>query len=255
MQFASLGSGSQGNALIVAAGSTKILVDCGFSVKNTLHRLARLGVDASEIDALLVTHEHGDHVAGVTRFASRFKVPVYATHGTQRVIEQRASGDVTFCPIDAHVPFCVGDISVVPYPVPHDAREPVQYVFDGGSSRFGVLTDVGYITPHVIEVLARCDALFLECNHDSQMLAESDYPPSLKRRIAGNFGHLENAQAGDLLREIDTSKLQHIIAAHLSEQNNRPQLAVAALASALGCAEDWIGVADQELGLDWRNIL
>jgi phosphoribosyl 1,2-cyclic phosphodiesterase len=251
LRFASLGSGSRGNCLIVDAGETRLLVDCGFPVRTTVARLARLGVAPEQIDGIVITHEHSDHVGGAFKFACRYGVPVYLTHGTQLVA---ARGQL--CPdvrvIDSHQAFTIGGVEVQPYPVPHDAREPVQYLFSDGAWRLGVLTDIGTITPHVVAVLSRCDALVLECNHDPDLLASSLYPQHLKRRIAGNFGHLSNAQAASLLAQIETSRLQHLIAAHLSEQNNRPQLAAAALASALGCGADWIGVADQDQGFGWR---
>jgi hypothetical protein len=150
--------------------------------------------------------------------------------------------------------FAIGGLEVQPFPVPHDAREPVQYAFSDGEHRLGVLTDSGSITPHIVEVLGACDGLVLECNHDQALLAASRYPARLKQRIGGRFGHLENDQAAPLLRQVDTRRLQHLVAAHLSQENNRPQLAARALASALGCSEDWIGVADQEGGFGWRQL-
>lgn len=255
MRFASLGSGSQGNCLIVDAGATKLLVDCGFSTRATLEKLARLGISPEEIAGVLVTHEHSDHIAGVFKFACRYKIPVYLTHGT-RVAVPFAKTQLPECRvIDSHASLAIGNVEVHPFPVPHDAREPVQYVFSDGAHRLGVLTDSGSITQHIVAMLSICDALVLECNHDSELLAASAYPAMLKRRIAGNFGHLANEQAATLLRQIRTPQLQHIIAAHLSEHNNRPQLAARALASALDCAEDWIGVAGQESGFGWRALL
>ncbi|HTJ96754.1 MAG TPA: MBL fold metallo-hydrolase, partial [Rhodocyclaceae bacterium] len=132
--------------------------------------------------------------------------------------------------------------------------EPVQFVFSDGQHRLGVLTDLGFSTPHVIDSLTGCEALVLECNHDADMLANGNYPASLKQRIGGRFGHLDNAAAAALLGQLDTSQLQHLIAAHLSEHNNTPLLAQQALADVLGCAADWIGVADQEAGFDWRTL-
>ena len=254
MRFASLGSGSQGNALIVDAGETKVMVDCGFSARMAAARLARLGAVPAELSAILVTHEHGDHVGGVFAFARRHGLTVYLTHGTHAVASRGVSALPACQLIDGHTPFTIGGLEVTPFPVPHDAREPVQYTFADGGRRLGVLTDTGSITPHIVEVLRACDALVLECNHDYAMLAASRYPAMLKQRIGGRFGHLENAQAASLLRQIDTSRLQHLVAAHLSAENNRPQLAVAALAAALGCSEDWIGVADQEGGFAWRQL-
>ena len=252
MRFASLGSGSRGNALIVDVGDTRVLLDCGFSVKATVERLGRLGIAAESIDAVLLTHEHSDHLGSAARFAARFGLPVYLTYGTQQALSD-CWPDCRL--IDSHQTFAIGSLEVQAFPVPHDAREPVQYVFSDGQHRLGVLTDCGTVTAHVLSMLDACNALVLECNHDTRLLAESSYPAMLKRRISGNFGHLGNGQAAELLTRIETSRLQHIIAAHLSEQNNRPELAVTALATALGCDAEWIGVASQASGFDWRQLL
>ena len=253
IRFASLGSGSAGNALLVESGATCLMVDCGFGQRETIRRLARLGRLPEQINGILVTHEHGDHVGGVFPFARRNKIPVWLSYGTFAACETAAAGvDVRI--IDGHAAFGVGALEIQPYPVPHDAREPVQYAFSDGNRRLGVLTDSGSITPHIAEVLQSCDALVIECNHDAELLAASTYPAMLKGRISGNFGHLENTQAAMLLKQIETRRLRHVIAAHLSEQNNRPDLARDALASALNCAPDWIGVATQENGFGWRGL-
>jgi phosphoribosyl 1,2-cyclic phosphodiesterase len=254
MRFASLGSGSRGNSLVVDAGDTKLLIDCGFSARAALARLARLTILPEDLSGILVTHEHSDHAAGIFRFSACFGIPVYMTHGTHAMVSQEARPPAECRPIDGHAKFSVDGIEVTPFPVPHDAREPVQFVVSDGQCRLGVLTDCGAITPHVAATLNGCQALVLECNHDPGLLAASDYPALLKRRIAGGFGHLCNAQAASLLRRIDTAALRHVVAAHLSEQNNRPGLARNALAQALGCAEDWIGVASQEGGIGWREM-
>lgn len=231
-----------------------MLVDCGFSGRSMLERLGRLGLAAESIDALLVTHEHSDHVSGALRFAARFGIPVVLTHGTLDALGELPATTPVFRLIDSHAAFALDDLEILPYPVPHDAREPVQFVFSDGALRLGVLTDCGRITPHVTEVLGQCDALVLECNHDPEMLRASSYPPMLKRRIAGNFGHLDNAQAAGLLAQVDQRRLQHVLAAHLSEENNRPELACQALANALGCAPDWVAAASQEEGFGWRQL-
>jgi phosphoribosyl 1,2-cyclic phosphodiesterase len=254
MRFASLGSGSRGNSLIVDAGDTRLLLDCGFSARSVETRLARLSVLPEEIDGILLTHEHSDHVGGVFRFSCRFGIPVYMTHGTHAILSSSADAPAECRLIDGQTRFSVGGVEVTPFPVPHDAREPMQFVVSDGLCRLGVLTDCGTITPHVVAVLQACHALVLECNHDPDLLAASAYPAALKRRIAGDFGHLGNAQAASLLRRIDTALLRHVVAAHLSQRNNRPDLARKALAQALDCQEDWIDVASQEDGTDWRKI-
>lgn len=254
MRFASLGSGSRGNSLVVEAGSTRVLLDCGFGIRETVRRLQRLQIEPDSLSAICITHEHSDHIAGAFKFARRYGLSVWLTHGTL-VAASDLSGEMpSLSVIDGHSTYALGDLQILPYPVPHDAREPVQYVFGDGARRLGVLTDAGCLTPHMVSMLDACDALVLECNHDSELLAASAYPPSLKRRIAGRLGHLDNATAASLLSRIDVGRLQHIVAAHLSEQNNRPDLAVNVLAGALACARDWIGVADQENGFDWRQI-
>ena len=254
MRFASLGSGSEGNALIVQVGATVVMMDCGFGLAATEARLARAGLMPGDIDAILVTHEHSDHIGGVARFARKHQLPVWLTHGTAKVFNQGALPNALINFVDPHEAFLVGDIQVTPYFVPHDAFEPVQYVFSDGSARLGVLTDTGSITAHIEKTLSGCDALVLECNHDLDMLMNGPYPPSLKKRVAGKFGHLDNLTAASLLAGIDCSRLKHILAAHLSQRNNLPALATAALAGALGCEPGWIGIAEQVNGFDWREI-
>jgi phosphoribosyl 1,2-cyclic phosphodiesterase len=254
VRFACLGSGSEGNGLVVEDGGTRVLVDCGFGVSDTVARLGRLGVEPGSLDAILVTHEHSDHVGGVARFAARYRIPVWLTFGTLAAVEERLTAAAEIRGFDSHDSFAVGDLQVLPFPVPHDAREPVQFVLGNGARRIGLLTDVGESTPHIEASLSGCDALVLECNHDARMLAEGSYPYALKQRIAGRLGHLANDVAADILSRVDCRRLVHVVAAHLSKENNRPELARAALAGALGCASDWIGVADQGLGFDWRQL-
>lgn len=254
IRFASLGSGSRGNATVIESGGTRVLLDCGFGPRDLALRLARLDLSARDISAVLVTHEHSDHIAGAFRFALRQAIPVYLTAGTLAAAPRgRHAMPETVC-IDSHVAFVIGGLHVHPFPVPHDAREPVQFVFSDGDVRLGVLTDIGSPTPHVEASLSGVDALVLECNHDLDLLQGSDYPAVLKRRISGRFGHLDNDASAALLATLDRSRLQHVVAAHLSEQNNRPELARRALSGVLGCGEEWIGVADQEEGFGWRQV-
>ena len=254
MRFASIGSGSEGNGLLVEAGHTRILIDCGFGVRDTVARLARLGVTPESLTAILVTHEHNDHAGGVPAFAGKYDIPVWLTFGTIFEVGDRFDGIAQIFGFDSHDVFRIGDLEIHPFPVPHDAREPVQFVVSDGQHRLGLLTDIGGSTPYVQASLTGCSALVLECNHDRELLATSDYPHSLKNRIAGRFGHLHNEAAAALLAALDTSRLQHIVAAHLSRQNNTPAKARAALAGALRCAEDWIGIADQAEGFGWRAL-
>lgn len=254
MRFACLGSGSEGNALVVEAGASRVLLDCGFSIKETVARLARLGLTPADLNGIVVTHEHSDHIGGVARFANKFKLPVWLTHGSLAYLSNLDQAPLDTRVIDSHATFALGDLYIEPFPVPHDAREPIQFVFGDGQHRLGVLTDTGMITPHIEQMLSGCDALVLECNHDAGMLASGPYPASLKQRVGGRFGHLDNRAAADLLRSIDTQRLTHLVAAHLSQKNNLPELARAALADALNCAEDWIGIADQAFGFDWRTV-
>jgi phosphoribosyl 1,2-cyclic phosphodiesterase len=254
MRFASLGSGSSGNALLVEVGATRVLLDCGFGAAELKARLARLHLVPQDLDAVVVTHEHEDHAGGVPRLAKKFGVPVFLTYGTMCGMgaDGGALPDVTI--IDSHMPFEIGDVEVRPFPVPHDAREPAQVVFSDGSACLGVLTDVGSTTPHVAKMLSGLEALVIECNHDRALLADGPYPPRLKERIGGRLGHLDNDTAAELVRGLDCSRLAHMVAAHLSQQNNTPDLARAALAGALGCAPEWITVATQNGGFGWREI-
>jgi phosphoribosyl 1,2-cyclic phosphodiesterase len=255
MRFASLGSGSEGNALIVEVNRTRIMLDCGFGLRETANRLARTGLEAGDIDAIVITHEHGDHIGGAARFARKHRLPVWMTHGTFGIFRQQHDQLPEVCLFDSHQEFSIGDITMMPFPVPHDAREPVQFVFGDGQHKLGVLTDVGASTAHIETMLSGCDALVLECNHDSQLLQNSAYPAGLKKRIAGLFGHLDNQASAALLARLDTSRLQHLIAAHLSKHNNTPALALDCLAGALGCTPDWLDYASQEDGFCWRQLI
>ena len=252
MRFAVLGSGSRGNATLIQAGATTVLLDCGFSLAQLEQRLARQALRVQDLDAVVVTHEHGDHVGGVAVLARTHGLPVWATPGTARAAGLHLLPECRL--FDCHAPFAIGDVHVAPFPVPHDAREPCQFVFSDGARRLGILTDVGCSTPHIIASLNGCDALMLECNHDLTMLVTGEYSPRLKQRVGGRHGHLNNDQAAGLLAALDRSKLRHLVAAHLSEKNNRPELARRALAEVMQCEEDWIAVAHQEQGLDWRDL-
>lgn len=254
IRFASLGSGSAGNALLVEHEATCLMLDCGFGLRETVIRLQRLGRQPADLAGILVTHEHGDHVGGVFRLARKFGLPIWMTHGTWGACREDDQG-IDLRIIDSHRSFTLGDLEILPFPVPHDAREPVQYVFSGAGHRLGVLTDIGETTPHVCEVLSGCAGLVLEFNHDAAMLERSSYPISLKRRISGRYGHLENSAAAALLNMIDCSNLQHLVAAHLSERNNLPELVERLIGETQACPPELVGVATPENGFDWRCLV
>lgn len=228
MRFASLGSGSRGNATVVEAGQTRLLVDCGYPLRELERRLDALGLCAEALTAIVVTHEHADHVRGVGPLARRHRVPVWSSAGTARAA---ALGELPAVRIfSSHAgAFVIGEVEIAPYAVPHDAREPCQFVFAAQGRRLGVLTDAGRVTPHIVASLSGVDALLLECNHDPEMLAHGPYPPPLRARVGGPLGHLSNTQAARLLERLDHGRLSHLVAGHLSEKNNHPELAAQAL--------------------------
>lgn len=255
MRFASLGSGSRGNAWLIDSGSVLVMLDCGFGLREVSTRLERRGVAAGAVSALVITHEHADHASGAARFADRHGCSVWLTQGCLTMLQATGRAPERVRLVDSHTPFAIGDLEFRPYPVPHDAREPVQYTVTDGNVRLGVLTDAGHVTEHMVHNLNGCHALALECNHDLDLLEQGSYPPPLKERIRGRYGHLDNQAAAALLGRLDCSRLQHVVAAHLSEANNTPQRARAALSVALGCTPGEIGVADQHAGLDWLDIM
>jgi phosphoribosyl 1,2-cyclic phosphodiesterase len=250
VRFASLGSGSRGNACLIEAGDSRLLLDCGFSARELERRLAELDVGAESLDGILVTHEHQDHVRGVGALARRYHLPVWLTHGTWRCQSLGTLPDTRL--IHGQQPaFRIGDLSVTAYSVPHDAREPVQFVFSHAQSRLGVLTDVGVITPHIIETLSSCSALLLECNHDPEMLNNGPYPPALQRRVGGMLGHLSNQQAAQLLQQIDHPGLQQLVIGHISEKNNTPGHVAEALTAAVPEIERRLSLTSQECVSHW----
>lgn len=258
MRFCSLGSGSSGNSTLIEASqgitSTRLLVDAGFSARELTLRLARAGCAPAELDALFITHEHGDHIGCALAFASRHGLPLIMSRGTWRAV-----GNADFDPrllriVKGGEVVALGDLELRPFAVPHDALEPLQLTLSDGAARLGLLTDLGCAPDDVVAALAGCRALLLECNHDEALLRGGSYPPSLKKRILGSHGHLSNAAAADLLSRCRHAALGEVVAAHLSERNNSPALARAALATVLGCSATDVRVADPMLGVDWLDL-
>lgn len=253
LSFAYLGSGSRGNSALIQAGNTCVMLDCGFSLRQTEKRLARLGRTPADLDAVLVTHEHSDHIAGVGLLVRKYGIDLYLTAGTAAGLALREEIPVTRR-LTPGTTLEIGGLEIEPVTVPHDAREPCQFVFSDGASRLGILTDTGHITRHVLDRYAGCQALVIECNHDAGMLANGPYPASLRQRVGGDFGHLSNAQGADMAAELHHDGLRHLVAAHLSDKNNTPALALGGLAAAVDSTADELEFVCQTEGLDWRGV-
>jgi len=251
VRVASLGSGSRGNATLVQGDEACVLVDCGFSIRETERRLAVLDMDPGALTAVLVTHEHSDHLGGVLPLARRYRLPVYMTAGTARAAQLRHQDPLHI--IGSGERIVIGGLDVEAVAVPHDAREPVQYIFATAGVSFGMLTDLGSITPHVIDRYRRCQGLLLEANHDRGLLAAGPYPPGLKRRVGGGWGHLSNCQAAEFLRRLAGGALRTLAVGHLSHQNNTPAHVREALAPVTGGLEQTL-YADQDVGFGWLTL-
>ncbi|MEM1229685.1 MAG: MBL fold metallo-hydrolase [Pseudomonadota bacterium] len=213
--MASLGSGSKGNGTLVQLGGELLLVDCGFGLRAVTNRLARLALRPADLTAILVSHEHSDHMQGVAALAHRYNIPVYASHGTLRACAGKLFGRA----FTSDEPFFINAVEVTPVTVPHDAREPTQFTFSADGVRMGVLSDLGHVTAHVSRAYRDLDVLLLEANHDRDMLASGRYPPSVKRRVGGDLGHLANEQALALLEQIAHPGLQEQLG-NISGENN-----------------------------------
>ena len=251
MKFVSLGSGSKGNATLISNGKTFILIDCGFSAKEAVSRLAAKGVSPSHLNAIFVTHEHGDHSKGVATLAKKYSIPAYMTHGTARGMklmryQYKAIYESQSCYVD--------DIAVQVIGVPHDSLQASQFIFSHAHLRLGILTDLGHVTEHIKQMYNACDALLLEFNHDPKLLAKGPYPPSLKKRVAGQFGHLNNQQAADLLSTMDLKRLKKLAISHVSEQNNCKQLALSVAQQVLDDHDVEIHTLEQSHGCHWLEL-
>ena len=256
LRFKSLGSGSSGNATVVEAMGLlplRVLIDCGLGIRQLLSRLAEAGLQPDDINAVFITHEHGDHIGCARSLALRYRIPVWMSKGTHAALGSPDFDGLLHIARDGKA-IDLGGLQLTPFTVPHDAREPMQLSCSDGSAKLGVLTDLGHATSHVLSHLKGCDAMLLECNHDTTLLEQSAYPWFLKRRVGGEYGHLSNAAAADIARTVMHSGFKHLVAGHLSLQNNRPELAQAAMAAALGCSGDDIVVAGASCGTPWLYI-
>jgi phosphoribosyl 1,2-cyclic phosphodiesterase len=257
MRFCSLGSGSGGNATLVEAGrgstTRRVLIDCGFSLRELESRLGRIGLRGQDLAAVFVTHEHGDHIGCAVALARRYGLQLWLSRGTWSAIGSPECDNLIRFARDGQA-IDLGELQLMPFTVAHDAQEPLQLRCHDGNRHLGVLTDVGTITAHLIAHLQSLDALLLECNHDRDLLAASRYPASLKARIGGRLGHLSNDAAAKILASCMHDGMKHLVAAHLSERNNTPLLVRSTLAPIWGAPAENIVVADQRVGFDWLDL-
>ena len=252
LRVAVLASGSKGNAALIEFGDTSILLDCGLGVAQLKKRLSLIGRSPTDITAMLVTHEHGDHCAGAAAVSSRFGLPVWMTPGTAEALNgKQFARTVRF---NCHANIQIGELVIEPIPVPHDAREPCQFLFRAHDRRVAWLTDLGHVSAHVARVAAGCNGLLLEFNHDPDMLKNGPYPAFLRRRVAGPYGHLSNAQSGELLRQIDCSRLDALVALHLSEVNNCSDRVRAVIDESLAGSRTQVEVGSQHDVLRWLEF-
>ncbi|NDI21856.1 MAG: MBL fold metallo-hydrolase [Betaproteobacteria bacterium] len=265
MRFCSLGSGSAGNAMLLQwthqAKTHQILLDCGFSERELIQRLGMRGLSIEALDAILITHEHGDHLGKAPSIAARHGVELWSTFGTLRpvlIAQTKSAMPLRHRRLRAGESQDLFGMQIEAVAVPHDASEPVQFIFNLARDkalplRLGVLTDLGHASAHVIARFKGLDALVVEANHDVQLLEQSGYPASLKKRVGGDWGHLSNDQSAALLQAIDAASLSCVIAAHLSRQNNHPDRVRSTMHQRLGHAfAQRLIIADQHEGFDWQ---
>ncbi|KAA6185845.1 MBL fold metallo-hydrolase [Thiohalocapsa marina] len=253
MRFAVLGSGSRGNATLIESRGSRVLVDCGFALREIERRLADIEVAAASIGAIVVTHEHSDHVTGVARLATRHGIEVWTSPGTWKGAGAPEVPGLRL--FNGHGRgFGIGDLRFRPIPVPHDAREPCQFTVEGDGRRLGILTDTGCLTARIREHLRECDSLILETNHDPHLLRDGPYPPSVQRRIAGPFGHLSNQQAAEVLDAVNHRGLRRVLLSHISARNNRAELALEAVRGVDSGIDAAFLVAEQDRATGWLEV-
>ncbi len=229
-----LASGSSGNALFVDAGGTRLLIDAGLPGAELLGRLTAIGERIEDIDAVLVTHEHGDHSRGLPDLAAmRLRMQILATEGTVRAAGPRIAPCFSPGRMRSGDPLMIGGLRILPFGVSHDAAEPIGFRLGAGDWTAGIATDLGEASPEVRRALAGCRAIVIESNHDPELLRTGHYPPYLKRRVASRAGHLSNRQMQSLLGDVAGPRLEHVILVHLSRKNNSPERAEAAAREAL----------------------
>ena len=233
MRLVPLASGSKGNAALLEFGSTRLLLDAGLSAKRLAVRLGEVGVAPRDISAVLLSHEHEDHTRGAELFSRRHGAPVACCWQTLEAMDRSPAHFTEWMSFNPGETFDVGDVKVLPFPVPHDAAKPVGFVIEGEGIRVGMVTDLGHATTLVLERLRGCEVLMIESNHDDQMLIDGPYPWHLKQRVSGRLGHLSNREAAEMLRHTAAENCRAVVLTHLSEKNNTPTLARQAAAGVL----------------------
>jgi phosphoribosyl 1,2-cyclic phosphodiesterase len=260
LRIKNLGSGSSGNATVVEAQSghtrSRVLIDCGLRVSELKKRLQSCDLNLEDLDAVFVTHEHSDHWGHALALCRQVGIPLWSSAGTRHAVELAGAelADLDWCQARDGVAIDLGDLQLMPFTVPHDAREPLQLCCTDGDRRLGVVTDLGHVSAHVVRALHGVHGLVLETNHDLERLRLSAYPPFLKKRISSDLGHLSNSQSADLLTRLMHPGLSMVLAAHLSERNNTPELVRAAICPVLGCAPADLPVADPAHGSAWCGV-
>ncbi|MEX2581543.1 MAG: MBL fold metallo-hydrolase [Verrucomicrobiales bacterium] len=257
LELAVLGSGSSGNSALVCLGDTRILIDAGLSARQLCVRLQELGIDPDSLSAIVLTHEHGDHARGIDVFCRKRSIPVYGTPHTCAMVKEKVRADVVWHHFEAGAAFRIGEVAVESFSVPHDAVDPVGFVFDCGRSRVGVLSDLGHVTRMIVERLKGVDTLFTEANYDEAMLQNDVRRPwPTKQRIGNRHGHLSNDQTAALIAEIAGPNLNQVILGHLSSDCNCPTLASSLIAQTLresGFPEVVVECADRNRPLPLRR--
>lgn len=231
MRLCSIASGSSGNCIYVGSDATHLLVDAGISGKRVEEGLKALELSGRDVDGILITHEHSDHISGLGVLSRKYEIPIYGTKGTLKALKEMKNGPDPdlFHEIQEDNRFTIKDMTVYPMRISHDAAQPVAYKLGFGDKRVGICTDIGVFNDYTVECLKGMDALLLEANHDVNMLQVGPYPYYLKQRILGDRGHLSNENAGRLLNKILSDRTKHIMLGHLSKENNLPQLAFEAV--------------------------
>jgi phosphoribosyl 1,2-cyclic phosphodiesterase len=253
MKFCSLGSGSSGNCYLVNQDKTFFMIDCGFSVTEVENRLFKIQVDPKKIKAIFLTHEHDDHSKGIFTFAEKYQKPVYLTYGTLKMCRKKIKKSYKLIinivsPLDV---IEINNFKIYTIPVPHDAREPIQFKFECDKKSLAIITDLGFGNNQLINSIQEIDALILESNHELSLLNKSKYPKNLKDRIGGKYGHLSNEQSLEILKKLNFNNIKWLGAAHLSKENNSPELVKDSWKQVF---ENEINIIDPDLGIPWATI-